>query len=130
MVKWSWVILVYCLLSVTPPIAALHHGAAGLFDITQTVEVTGSVKRWSFVNPHPILVVEVIDDNGEKNEWDIYFGPPGASILRNRGYGPNTFRLGEFLTIRGNPARAAGVRGIDVFGDAGSVMRPDGTKVP
>ena len=130
MVKWSSVILICCFLSITPQISALHHGAAGLFDITQTVEVMGSVKRWSFVNPHPILVVEVTDDNGDKNEWDIYFGPPGASILRNRGYGPNTFRFGEFLTVRGNPARAAGVRGIDVFGAAGSVMRPDGTKIP
>ena len=30
--------------------------------MARTVEVTGSVKTWSFVNPHPILVLEVTDE--------------------------------------------------------------------
>ena len=130
MVKWSSFVLVCCAVVPLVQSAVAHHGAVGLFDIGQTVELTGSVKIWSFVNPHPILVVEVIDENGQENDWDIYFGPPGASILRNRGYAPDTFRFGDVLIIRGHPARAAGVRGIDVFGDAGSVMSPDGTRIP
>ena len=130
MVKWSSFVLACCAVFSSAQSAVARHGAAGLFDISQTVELTGSVKTWSFVNPHPILVVEVIDENGQEKEWDIYFGAPGASILRNRGYGPDTFRFGDVLTLRGHPARAAGVRGIDVFGDAGSVMSPDGTRIP
>jgi len=57
-------------LVLSPP-AAAHHGAAGLFDLSRTVEVTGSVKTWSFVNPHPILVLEVTDENGATADWDI-----------------------------------------------------------
>ena len=112
------------------PPAAAHHGAAGLFDLTRTVEVEGSVKTWSFVNPHPILVLEVTDENGEKADWDIYFGPSAASMLRNRSYAPDTFTFDEALIVKGHPARATGVRGIDVFGRAASVTRPDGTRVP
>ena len=43
----------YALIVVGGVVAALtasagpHHGAAGLFDETQTVEVTGAVKSWS-----------------------------------------------------------------------------------
>ena len=110
--------------------AAAHHGAAALFDMGRTEEVTGTVKRWSFVNPHPILVLEVADANGATAEWDIYFGPAAAAILRNRGFAPDTFRFGETLTVKGHPARVAGARAIDVFGSAGSVTRPDGSRVP
>jgi hypothetical protein len=112
------------------PTAAAHHGAAGLFDLSQTVELQGSVKRWSFVNPHPILVLEVTDERGQKADWDIYFGPSAASMLRNRGYAPNTFSFGEPLIVKGHPAKATGARGLDVFGREASVTRPDGTRVP
>ena len=116
-------------LVLSPP-AAAHHGAAGLFDLSRTVEVTGSVKTWSFVNPHPILVLEVTDENGATADWDIYFGPSAAAILQRRGYAPDTFTFGETLAVTGHLAKAAGVRGIDVFGPAASITRPDGTRVP
>lgn len=108
---------------------AAHHGAAGLFDVTRTVEVTGSVKRWSFVNPHPILVIEA-DDGGATTEWDIYFGPAGATSLRNRGYAPDTFAVGDTLVVTGHPARTEGAHALDVFGREAGIMRPDGTSVP
>ena len=116
-------------LVLSPP-AAAHHGAAGLFDLSRTVEVTGSVKTWSFVNPHPILVLEVTDENGATADWDIYFGPSAASMLRNRGYAPNTFKFWETLIVEGHPAKTTGARGIDIFGPAASVTRSDGTRVP
>ena len=110
--------------------AAAHHGASALFDMAQTVEVTGSVKRWSFVNPHPILVLQVTDEHGATAEWDIYFGPAAAAILRNRGFAPDTFKFGDTLIVKGHPARIAAARAVDVFGSEGSVTKPDGTPVP
>ncbi|MCY4505755.1 MAG: DUF6152 family protein [Acidobacteria bacterium] len=110
--------------------AAAHHGAAGLFDVTRTVEVTGSVKRWSFVNPHPILVIEAAGDGGAATEWDIYFGPAGATSLRNRGYAPDTFAVGDTLVVTGHPARADGAHAVDVFGREAGITRADGTSVP
>jgi hypothetical protein len=107
-----------------------HHGAAGLFDQSRTVELTGSVKRWSFVNPHPILLLALTDESGQEAEWDIYFGPAAASALQRRGIAANTFTIGETLTVKGHPALAAGVRGIDIFGPEGVVTRADGTRVP
>ena len=110
--------------------AAAHHGAAGLFDLSRTVELTGSVKRWSFVNPHPILVIAVADESGATTDWDIYFGPAGATNMRNRGYAPDTFRFGDTLLVTGHPARVAGAHAVDVFGAEASITRPDGTRVP
>ena len=116
-------------LALTPTTGA-HHGAAGLFDETRTVEVTGVVKTWSFVNPHPILVLEVSDENGQIEEWDVYFGPSAVSALRSRGYASDTFEFHETVIVRGNPATSTGVNGIDVWGAATSVSREDGTSVP
>ncbi len=63
-------------------------------------------------------------------DWDVYFGRAAASIMRNRGYAPNTFAFDETVTVKGHPAQATGVRGIDVFGRDTSVTRSDGTRIP
>jgi hypothetical protein len=92
--------------------AAAHHGQAGLFDDTRTIELEGTVKEWSFVNPHPVLVLETTE------------------ALRRRGFSAETFAAGETLVITGHPATAAGVHGIDVWGGDSSVKRGDGSGVP
>ena len=111
------------------PVAA-HHGQAGLFDEARIIELRGTVKNWSFVNPHPILVLEVTDEKGGKTDWDVYFGPPGAPIMRRNGYTAETFKKGETLTVKGHPATGAGVRGVDIWGKGVSVTRADGSPVP
>ena len=111
------------------PVTA-HHGQAGLFDEARIVELRGTVKSWSFVNPHPILVLEVTDEKGGKTDWDVYFGPPGAPIMRRNGYTAGTFKQGETLIVRGHPATGSGVRGVDIWGKGVSVTRADGSAVP
>ena len=112
------------------PSAVAHHGAAGLFDESRTVELKGVVKTWSFVNPHPILVLDVTDENGQTAEWDVYFGPSAATALRSRGYAPETFEFGETVIVEGHPAKTEGVNGVDAWGEASRVTREDGTPVP
>ena len=110
--------------------AAAHHGQAGLFDETKVVELKGVVKKWSLVNPHPILVLEVTAANGTKTEWDVYFGPSAAGPLRRQGYLPETFRPGETVIVKAHPSTGAEVRGVDVWGRGVGVTREDGKPVP
>jgi hypothetical protein len=117
------VLLALCLPS------AAHHGQAGLFDQTRMVHMTGSVKEWSFVNPHPVLVIEITAD-GTTTSWDVYFGPSAMSALRKRGFSAATFKVGETVIVNGHPATTAGARGIDVWGADSSVTRADGTPIP
>jgi len=107
-----------------------HHGQAGLFDQKRMVEMTGSVKEWSFVNPHPVLLIEITAADGTTTEWDVYFGPSAVSALRNRGFSAATFKVGETVIVNGHPATAAGARGIDVWGADSTVKRADGTPIP
>lgn len=110
--------------------AVAHHGQAGLFDESRTVQVSGTVKEWTFVNPHPVLVLEVARENGEVADYDVYFGPSAVSYLRARGFSAATFEVGETVIIVGHPATAAGARGIDVWGGGTSVRRANGAAVP
>src|SRR6185369_16635304 len=92
-----------------------HHGQAGLFDESKVVELKGTVKKWSLVNPHPILLLEVTDESGMKVDYDVYFGPSAAGPLRRQGYTPETFKAGETVVVKGHRA-TDGARGLDVWG--------------
>jgi len=108
--------------------ASAHHGQAGLFDESKVVELKGTVKKWSLVNPHPILLLEVAE-NGMKVDYDVYFGPSAAGPLRRQGYTPETFKAGETVVVKGHRA-TDGSRGMDVWGRGVGVTREDGKPVP
>ena len=56
--------------------------------------------------------------------------PAVATSLRNRGYAPDTFAIGDTLVVTGHPARADGAHAVDVFGREAGITRADGTSVP
>jgi len=109
--------------------AAAHHGQAGLFDDNRIVELKGTVKRWIFTNPHPILVLDAADEKGGRKDWDVYFGPGAVSSLRRQGFSVETFKVGETIVVKGHPA-TSGDPGIDVLGKGTGVVRADGRAAP
>jgi hypothetical protein len=110
-------------------IAWAHHGQVGLFDEARITELKGTVKRWFFTNPHPILVVEAVDEKGVKTDWDVYFGPGAVPSLRRQGFSNDTFKAGEMLVIKGHRA-TSGAPGMDVLGKGTGVVRADGRAAP
>ena len=109
--------------------AAAHHGQVGLFADSKITELKGTVKRWIFTNPHPILVVEAPDDKGVKTDWDVYFGPAAVPSLRRQGFSIDTFKAGEALVIKGHPA-TNGAPGLDVLGKGTGVVGAEGGAAP
>jgi len=88
-----------------------HHAQAPFFDQERTVEVRGTVVRWIFRNPHPVLEVEVTGDSGEKVIWAVQFAP--ATVLVKRGWTDQTFKPGDAVVATGHPSRAAGTHGLE-----------------
>ena len=41
-----------------------HHSTAGIYRQDVEVQLKGKVKAWRFINPHPSLKLEVVDDKG------------------------------------------------------------------
>ena len=83
--------------------ALAHHSFAVFFDGEKSVAITGVVKEFQFVNPHGLIRLLVQNKDGTTEEWKIETNSP--SILRRRGWAPDSLKVGEKVTIDGWPAR-------------------------
>jgi len=91
-------------IAVLAPAAALaHHSFAVFFDSNKSVSVTGVVSEFKFVNPHGVIVLKVKNAAGAVEEWKIETNSP--SILRRRGWAPDSLKVGETVTIEGWPGK-------------------------
>jgi hypothetical protein len=110
-VGWFWV-----------GVAVAHH-ANSAFDRSESVTVTGIVKRWQFINPHAGLFLEVTDQNGSVVEWSSEFQGT-LDLYRHFSWNKDTFKAGDKVTITGFPARD----GTPTLG-ARIVVFADGTEI-
>ena len=119
-----WTIAVSCglLLAATSRVHA-HHAQAPFFDQERTVEVRGTVVRWIFRNPHPVLEIETDDGQGGKVVWAVQFAP--ATVLAKRGWTEQTFQPGDTVVATGHPSRAPGTYGLEQQ----SLQRADGSPI-
>jgi hypothetical protein len=86
-------------------VSLAHHSLSGVYDIRKTAELTGTVTRVAFINPHGAMHVEV-DKDGTKTEWILTTG--SANVLQSLGFGrggANTVVQGDTVTIGYFPAR-------------------------
>lgn len=107
-----------------PGSAGAHHSTAPFYDQTRTVEIRGVVTKWTFVNPHPFLYVDVPDEQGGIQEWVIEFSGPVR--LQKMGWSAEFFKPGETITATGHPPKAEGTYGMFYP----EIVREDGTVIP
>jgi hypothetical protein len=83
-----------------------HHSLSGVYDIRKSGELTGTVTKVEFTNPHGAMHIAVDNPDGTKTEWILTTG--SANTLQNLGFGrggPNTVIEGDVVTIGYYPAR-------------------------
>jgi hypothetical protein len=111
------------LLALLGAVALAHHAQAPFFDQERTVEVRGTVVRWIFRNPHPVLEVNAPNEQGESVVWAVQFAP--ATLLAKRGWTDQTFMPGDAVVATGHPSRAPGTYGLEHR----SLERADGSPI-
>jgi hypothetical protein len=94
-----------------------HHSTQGIYNEDEIVELTGIVKEWRFINPHPSLVIEVDGADGEVQEWDVSYGGPAVTHLKRRGYTIETFKPGDVIVVKGYAAKVKTAYGLLIRGD-------------
>jgi hypothetical protein len=82
--------------------AAAHHSAAVFYKVQDRITMSGTVTEFRFSNPHAILKLEVVGENGETQQWTAETTSP--SILRRRGWSQESFKSGEQVTLEGMPS--------------------------
>ena len=80
-----------------------HHSFAAVFDRDSPIEITGTVTRVEWVNPHAWIYLDVEADNGRVEEWGLEMG--SANHLRRRGWNRNALQVGDVVTVVGSRAR-------------------------
>ena len=79
-----------------------HHGIAN-FDLNADLEISGTVTRIAFVNPHSWLYLDVTGADGHVTAWQCELR--GATVLRRSGWSAQLFIPGTTITITGSPDR-------------------------
>ncbi|HEY4212971.1 MAG TPA: DUF6152 family protein [Steroidobacteraceae bacterium] len=98
----KWLVLAV-LVAGMPVVAQAHHSFAVFFDTdSKLVKVTGVVREFRFSNPHGIVALDV-KQGGKVILWRAETNSP--SVLRRRGWKPDSIRVGETITLEGWPAR-------------------------
>ena len=88
------------LLGTTP--ATAHHSFA-MFDMTKSVRLEGTVKRFEWTNPHSWIFLEVIGPGSTPEQWTIEL--PSAGALAREGWNKNYLRVGERVILHINPLK-------------------------
>ncbi len=119
----SLVALAGILLMLSVP-ALAHHSFTSFWFMDQTKELTGVVKSIKIVNPHPEMLLEVTEPNGQKSLWNITATSSGTAILRAWAVDAATDKLpiGTKIKIEGHPSRKDGAKALA----AGTITLPDG----
>ena len=83
-----------------------HHSLAGVYDMKAEKELTGTVEKVQFVNPHGSLTISVKGADGSPTEWVFTLG--SATALAGKGVGkigPNALHTGDTITVKCIPAK-------------------------
>ena len=103
--------------------ADAHHSAAVFFDRDRMVEIHGVVTKWSFTNPHPIVMLDVTEANGQKVEWLMQF--TNVLNMKRLGITDATFAVGMEITVAGPRAVAEEIYALNPE----LVVLPDGIEI-
>src|SRR4051812_49514676 len=80
-----------------------HHSVASLYDEEHQVMVEGVVTRFTYVNPHPVLMLTVTDATGRAQVWRLEMD--NRVSLSEVGFKADTLKAGDTLVVTGSPAR-------------------------
>jgi hypothetical protein len=82
-----------------------HHNQFQQFDRERERVVTGTVERFAWQNPHAYIYV-ASGEGKEARSWRIE--TLSISFMRQLGWGPDTIRAGDNVTVTINPSRTEG----------------------
>jgi hypothetical protein len=80
-----------------------HHAFTAEFDAEKPVKLSGTVTRVEWENPHAWFYIDVKDPSGRVENWGFEMGSP--NILIRAGWGRNTLKLGDTVTVEGSRAK-------------------------
>jgi hypothetical protein len=110
------------------PPASAHHSYA-MFDVDKKLTVEGTVKEFTWTNPHSWIRLVVLDAKGQAQEWAVEMG--SVTILASLGWNPKTLQPGDKISVTVHPLKDGGHGGDFVTinsGGRGKVINAGGSQ--
>ena len=102
-------VLVSTALVLSSAVLAAHHSSAGI-DRTKSVELVGTIKQFSWTNPHSWMEVEVPDQKGGTVVWKVEMTSP--AYLVRAGWKSTTVKTGDEVKVTVRPLRSVNEKSI------------------
>ena len=83
--------------------AVPHHSFTAEFDVNRPIELTGTITRIEWTNPHAWLFIDVEDDDNNVQSWAIEL--LGINTLLRRGWTRDKVKAGDIVEVEGFGAR-------------------------
>ena len=111
---------------VSSPIFA-HHGLAH-YDMKKTVVLTGTITAYDWGNPHCLVHMDVMDENGHFRHWTLEMS--SIFTMSKRGWGRDTLKRGDQVIAETHPAQNGTAVGISSSPDFALKFIVNGREVP
>jgi len=86
---------------IATPVFAHHGGSA--YDSSRPTTLTGTVTDFQFIQPHPLISLDVKDDKGEIVKWSVEMTSPNHLV--RFGWNGHKLKPGDEITVVGSPAK-------------------------
>ena len=96
-----------CVLALGLGLAAMpalaHHSFAAEYDNKKAVDLTGTVTKVEWMNPHARFYLDVKDEKGTVTNWEFELGSPNG--LMRQGWTRNSMKIGDSVSVQGSMAK-------------------------
>ena len=99
-----------------------HHSFAAEYDSNKPINLSGSVTKVEWTNPHVRFYIDVKDNSGATTNWEFELGSPNG--LMRKGWTRNSLKEGDKISVDGYLAKDGAH-----LANARTVSLPDGRKV-
>jgi len=110
------------LLMLTTGSASAHHNFVAVFDPDRPLDVTGSVTRVDWRNPHIWFYIDIENEDGAIENWGFEMGSTNALV--RRGWSDKSLQIGDVVAVAGWRARDGSLRGA-----VGSIVLASGERL-
>ena len=86
--------------------AYAHHSYAATYDTTKQIKLEGKLVQFALKNPHAYVTILAPDPKGAMQRWSAEWA--AVAQLNTQGVKQDTLKVGDELTIVGNPSRVSG----------------------